>query len=295
MGWQELILLGAVLNALGFIALRVLARDKHTANASLVISAGGYIPIYVSILLLLPWLGAVHMQALTTYWYRFALGGLAFALTNIFTYKTLVYFDAAIANIAGSVNALFTVMGAALFLGEDLSFKQVVGATILLLAIAYGVLATYVRKSKTHRQFAKLGVIYALMAGVCYAVAMVNEKSLLEKISIGSYVTFGVGWQLLVMVGMTLIVQRQQLYLLLKPRIAGWTALSGSLRGFGAACVIVTEVKSNNVALAVVISNFRLILVILLGAWLLHESQHLRQKLTAAAAAIAGLTVMFWK
>jgi drug/metabolite transporter (DMT)-like permease len=295
MPWQELILLATVFNALGMITLRVLAREKQTANASFVISAGCYVTIYAAMLLLLPWIGHVHTQAFREYWWRFVGGGFAFALTNVFIYKTLVYFDVAIANIVGTINAVFAVIGAAVFLGEDLSTTQFIGAAILLPAIAYGVLATHVTRKKSVRRSVKLGLMYALLAGLCYGVAMVNEKSLLGHMATASYIVFGVGCQLALITVSAILLQHNKLRLLLRPRVAGWSALSGALRGFGGACVILTEVKSNNLALASVISNFRLIVVILLGAWLLKEHQHLRQKFAAAAIAIAGLTVMFWK
>lgn len=295
MNWQELILLGTVFNALAMVTLRVLARDKQTASANFVISAGFYVAIYISMLVLLPWFGAVQPNVLREYWWRFIGGGLAFALTNAFTYMTLVYFDVAVANIAGTVNAIFAVIGSAYFLGEDLSPRQFIGAVILLPAIAYGILATHVSKKKSVKRSVKLGVLYALLAGITYAIAMVNEKSLLGHMSAASYMVFGTGGQLVMMVLSAVVLQWRQLYLLLKPRVAGWSMLTGVFRGLGGVCVILTEVKSNNLAVAAVISSFRLVVVILLGAWLLKEYQHLKQKFVAATLAMLGLAVMLWK
>jgi len=295
MSWQELILLGTIANALGAVSIRVLARDKQTAGAGFAMAAGYYVAIFVSRLLFLPLLGHVHTQVLGEYWWRFVGGGLAFALTNFFTYKTLVYFEVAVANIVGSVNVIFAVVGSAVFLGENLSSQQFVGAAVLLPAIAYGVLATHVVRKKSAQRSIKLGLSFALLAGVTFAVAMVNEKSLLGHMSVASYVVFGVAGQLVMAMLSAVLLQRPQLHLLLRSRVAGWNLLIGVLLGIGGLCFILTEVKSNNLALAAVISSCRLIVVVLLGAWLLKERQRLRQKLTAAAVAIVGLGLIFWK
>ena len=295
MNWQIVILLQTVLAGAGIVSLRILARDTATRHGSFAIVAGMYVVLYAVMLPFVPWLGQVHTSVLEQYWWRFVGGGLAFTLTNVCTYKTLVYFDAAVASIAGTMNVLFTIVGAGLLLGEDLSLLQLCGAIVLLVAISYGVLATHKAAKKLVRRSILLGVTFALLAGLSYAVAQVNEKSLLQQMPMATYVVFGVGGQCLMTVLAALAVQRKQLALLLRPHIAGWTLTSGVLRGLAGVSFIFAEVKSNNVALVTVVSNFRLIVVVFLAAWLLKERERLQQKLTAAVAALAGLTIMFWK
>jgi drug/metabolite transporter (DMT)-like permease len=125
--WQAAILLQTVLVGAGLIALRVLARTKEAGRASFVISAGMYVVLYASMLLVVPWFGHVQPAVVRQYWWRFVGGGMAFALTNVCTYKTLVYFDAVVVAIAGTVNAVFAVIGASLFLDENLSWLQLGG------------------------------------------------------------------------------------------------------------------------------------------------------------------------
>lgn len=294
MGWQSYILAQTILVALSIICLRILARDKEYAKASFVINACLYVFLYVVFLALSPWLGAIHMAKLHEYWWRFIVGGLAFALTNVFTYKTLVYFDAAVATIAGTLNAFFTIFFAAIVLGEVLTTLQIIGAIVLVLAISYSVLATRAMHKKIGKNALKMGLLYATLAGITYAFADVNEKSLLQDMNIGTYVIFGVGGQLVMAVIIALIFQRKKFVLLLRPRVIGWSALGGTLRGLGGVCFILSEVKSNNVALVTVISSFKLIVVIFLGWWLLGERKYIARKLVSAGLAIAGLTVMFW-
>lgn len=295
MTWQISILLQTVLVALSMISLRVLARDKKTADASFAINAGMYAALYASMLLVAASLGGVHHDVLAEYWWRFIGGGVAFALTNVCTYKALVYFDAAIANIVATVNGLLAVIGAWLILGEALTVRQLIGAVILLTAVCYGLLATHAARKKAVRRSMLIGGMFALLAGVFFAIAAVNEKSLLGHMTIGSYMVYGVGGQFLMSVLAAVIVQNEKLPLLLKPDIAGWSLLSGALRGFGGACFIIAEVRSNNVGLVSVLANFRLIIVIIVGAWLLKERQQLRQKFVAAFTSMLGMAVLFWK
>lgn len=295
MNWEIAILVQTVLVALSIICMRVLARDKRTAKASFAISGGSYVAQYAAMLALVPFFGDVHSEVVSHYWWRFLLGGLAFALFGVCTYKTLTYFDVAIANIVASVNAIFAVVGALLFLSEKLSPQQLLGGVILLLGVGYGLLATHATHKKAVRKKVLAGGMYAVAAGLFFAVAAINEKSLLSVMPIGSYMIFGVGAQVLVSVSLAVIFQPKKLVLLLRPHVAGWTALFGALRGLGGACFIVAEVRSNNVGLVSVIANFRLMIVVLLGAWLLQEHKHLKEKSVAAAASLAGIAVMFWK
>jgi drug/metabolite transporter (DMT)-like permease len=294
MNWQLFIILQTILVAFSTITLRVLAKNKVTANASFVINAGLYVALYISFLLFVPFLGHINSDVVAVYWWRFLGGGLAFALTNVFTYKTLVYFDAAIATIVGTLNALFTVIGAALILDEKLTVLQAVGSLILLSGIVYGIISTSYTKKKIKRRNLGLGVSYAFLAALSFSIAAVNEKSLLGHMSIGTYSVYGIGGQFIMSVLIALLIQPKKFSLLLKPRIMGITFLSGFLRGIGGLCFIYAEVKSNNVALVSVISNFKLIIVILLGWWLLQEREYLIRKLTSATIAISGLAVMFW-
>jgi drug/metabolite transporter (DMT)-like permease len=295
MYWQSAILLQTIFVAGSVLSLRVLSRNKKYAKASFVINGEQYLSLYISMVAVALILGHIDGSMLSHYWWRFAVGGLAFALTNVCMYKTLVYFDAAIGSIVATLNAIFAVIGASIVLNEILSPQQLIGAVILLCAVGYGLLATHSIHKKIARHTLKLGIMYAFLAGIFFMIAAVNEKSLLEHMSDGTYMIFGVGWQCLVAVILGVAVQPRYLRILWQPHVAVWSLLSGLLRGLGGAFFIIAEVNSNNVGLISVIANFRLIIVIFLGAWLLKERDHLRQKLVSAMTSLIGMAIMFWK
>ena len=156
MNWQLAILLQTVFIALSLISLRILARDRRVhQNLVSVIGSGVYASQYATMLVFIPFIGHIDSHVLFEYWWRFILGGTAFALFGVCIYKTLTYFDVAIANLVAAVNAVFAVIGAVLFLSEKLSAQQLIGAIILLLGVAYGLLATHAthKKSVRHKVF----------------------------------------------------------------------------------------------------------------------------------------------
>lgn len=295
MAWQALILIQAFLTALAVIVTRLLARDKYTAKASLAITAGWFVCLYGVGLLILPHFGNVQLSSLYEYWWRFLLGGLAFALTNAFTYYSLVYLDASVGTIFNTINALFTVFGASILLHENLDSQQLVGAVILLTAIIYTALATRHRPTKVVHRRLIIGLAYAIAAGVFYAIASINEKSLLAHVSVGDFLLFGWFGETVMAVLVVLLLQPGSLKVFKVPRVVGWTAVLGALRAVSGLCFILAIIRSNNVGLMTVISNFRLIIVVLLGVWLLKERQKTYQKLFGSAVAIIALSLMFWQ
>lgn len=295
MNWQLLIVVQAFLVALATIATRHLARDKRTAHLGLAISAGWFIVLYVVGLALLPFFGDVSLSNFIEYLPRFALGGLAFATSNILAYKMLVYLDAAVGTLLSTVNALFTIVAAAIILKEDLNSIQIIGSICLLISIVYGVLASRVKPNKkTHKNLIN-GALFAVGAGIFYAIAAVNEKSLLAHVSVGDYLAFGWAWQAALAILGAILIAPKTIKKVLVPRLIFWMVCLGATRAVSGVCFIVALVRSNNVALVTVVSNFRLIIVVLLGVWLLHEHQKLRQKLIATTAATLSLSLLFWR
>jgi drug/metabolite transporter (DMT)-like permease len=295
MSWQVLITIQVVLVAIATVITRYLARDRKIAKAGMAITAGWLLVLYLIGLLAIPVIGGVDFNAFADYGWRFIAGGLAFSISNILFFYMLVYLDAAVGTILGTMSAVFTVFGATLFLHENLSNIQIAGTILLLISVTYGVLASrHVKNRSAHVNLA-IGAGYALAASIFYAVAALNEKSLLSQISIGSYVLFGWGCQAIIAISAVGLLQPKSLKVFLKPEILGWTVSLGVLRAVSGFCFMLSLIKSNNVGLVTVISNFKLIIIILLGAWLLKERKKIAQKTIAAAGASAALVLLFWR
>jgi len=294
MSWQIFISIQLVLVAFATIITRLLARDKKIAKAGLVITAAWFAILYAIGLVALPHMGPVDTSAFSSHWLQFVGGGIAFSLMNVMIFYSMVYLEAAIGSIIGTVSAIFTVFGASLILHENLNHLQILGTWLLLISVVYGMLSTrHAKNRQVHRNLA-IGVLLSLVASVFYALASLNEKSLLNQISPGTYVLYGWGTQTVAAICLALLVQPKQLKVLLKPNVAGWTVVLGVLRAISGYSFIQSLVKSNNVGLMTVVANFKLILIILLGAWLLQERNKMKQKFIAAAGASVALAMLFW-
>jgi drug/metabolite transporter (DMT)-like permease len=261
-----------------------------------VVNAGMYSYLYVIGLLALPFLEPLNAQAFSRYWLWFLGGGICFALGNIFGYKVVTHLDAGISAVLGTIGTLFTIALAALVLHEELSPRQAVGGFIILAAICYVLtVARQPGKHRMHRKSWLVGLGFSLLASIFYTLAIVNEKFLLSKSSASTYLLFGWGAQLLTAYALALMFQRSKFRLILRPSIFKLTFLGGITRGLSGLLFILALVKSNNVALMTVVTNLKLIIIVLLGAWLLNEKQKITEKLTAAFLALAGLSIILWK
>jgi len=296
MNWQTLILLHALIGPFSILAMRAVAKQRSAAHWPFTVNAGMFSFAYLTGLALLPFMSPVNFSSLTQYWPWFIGGGICFALTNAFWYKVLAHLDAGISGILSTLGVLFTIVLAALVLHEDLSVSQAVGGFLLLAAICY--ILTVAKQPGAHRLHSKswlLGLTFSIIGGVFFAIALVNEKFLLGKMPTSSYFLFGWGGQALMAYVTALIFERRHFGLLLRPKIGPLVAVGGITRGIAGYFFIMSQIKSNNVALVTVVANIKLILIVLFGAWLLNERQKLTEKLTAAFLALAGLSIIFWK
>jgi drug/metabolite transporter (DMT)-like permease len=211
-------------------------------------------------------------------------------------YRALVYMESAIVSVITTISALFTFLIAAVVFGERLSPYQLLGSMLLLPAIWYVLhLASKERQGiHVHSRAWLRGLGYAITASWCFAIGFVLEKYALNHVSIPTYIGVGWGFQLLSSWALLLIFRRHTLKLLKDPTITMLAMRLGALRGTAGFLFLLALVRSNNVTLMAVISNFRIIVVAILAGLLLKERDHYTEKLAAAAVAFVALGIIFW-
>lgn len=294
MSWQALILGNSILVAVSILAIRAIAREKYAARSGLIVSASQTLVQYVAILLLLPFIGVINFAGFSQYWPWFLGGGLAFAFGHFFTYKLLSYLDAGLSSLLSTLYVPFTLLFAALVLHEKLNIAQAAGGIVLLIGVAYGLLIARDSRHHTVKRPWLWGLLFALLASVFFAAALVNEKYLLGHMSIATYIALG--WACQVIASYAIVYKNfRQIKIFRRTNILYLTLIAGVARALSGFMFVSSQVKSNNIALVAVSSNFRLIIIILLGAWLLRERRKLPQKLFAAAISIIGLAIIFWR
>ncbi|HEX5448022.1 MAG TPA: DMT family transporter [Candidatus Saccharimonadales bacterium] len=294
MDWRQLIIGNSILVTAQAVAMRAMAREKYAFHSSFVISSAKSIVQYLSVLSLIPMIGTVDTSTLGKYWLWFLGGGVAFALSHIFTYKLLSYLDAGISGLLSISNIIFAIIFAALILHEDLSARQAVGGLILFLVICYTTLIARDAKHHTGRRAWAWGLAFALLAGFCYGLAIVNEKFLLGRMGVSTYLVFGLGCQMLISTLIAFKGLKKQIKVFRHTNILYLTILSGLVVALSGYMFNLAEIRSDNVALVTLSSNFRLILIVLAGALILKERRKLPQKLLAAVVAMAALSIIFY-
>ncbi len=293
MTWQFLIILHTFMAAGMTLTLRGLARIPQAAKLPFAANGLLFLILYPIGLAFIPVLGNLQLDAWSNYWPFLVFGGLAFAATNICTFKLLSYLDSTAGSIVGTVNVLFTIILAGAVLHENLTPQQILGAAILIPTIWY-VLWLSRSAKKTDNRWA-MGLLFALLAGMAFAVSIVNEKYLLSKMPVSSYFLFGWGWQMFVAVGLALWLQPKGFKTLWQAKYQKWIIAAGIARALGGVTFVMAQVRSDNVSLMTVISNFRIVLIALFASWVLQERRFYLQKIGAAATAVLALTIIFWK
>ncbi|MBX4191041.1 DMT family transporter [Candidatus Saccharibacteria bacterium] len=296
MSWQILILLQVLLLSTGVIFLRAMARQRSLANASLAVNAVVYVFIFAGGLLSLPLLSNIEPDKFTQFFGFFIIAALTFSLSNIFSYKLLTHIEAGVGSIMAAISTLFTIILAAIFLKEDLTPIQIMGALTLLVAIIYMIHLVRKHPHKTQRPNSwYIGPFYALLVGIFGSIALVVEKYLLNHTHMSTYMFFGWGMQMLAAISMGLLFEADKFKLFKKLSTLKLLVASGVSRTLASICFVLALVKANNISVITVASSFRLIVIVLLGAIFLHEHQKLHKKLAGSVIAILGLSFIFWK
>lgn len=296
MSWQVLILLNALAQAFSTISIRAVARLKEAEKASFAMGAAQSFFLFIGTILLVPFLGDVDFGMFSEYFWWFVGGGIASTLGNACAYKVLSYLEAGISTILNTIYVVFVVLLAAIVLDETLGQTQLIGAMLLLLAVVYGTLiARHPDIKKRHGSAWIYGLIFALVGGFIVAAAIVNEKYLIDRMNASTFLIITFGWQLFFTVLAAVIFQRRKLPLILDRTILKLNLASGLLRALAAAFIVLAIIKSDNISLITVVSNFKIVFVILIAAIILKEHQRMTKKLAAATVATLGLIIIFWE
>jgi drug/metabolite transporter (DMT)-like permease len=296
MSWQALIILQTLLISISTLAIRALTRQKKLVASIPALNAVQSCIFYLGALCLLPLLEPVELSKIFNYWEWFVAGGILQAIGNLYFFKLLSHLDAGFSTILITSTTLFTIFFASIILHEELTLQQTIGGTVLFAGIFYGmIVARQHHKRIKNTASWRLGLLFGIFACSMLGLAMVNEKFLLGHVGRATYVVYGTGAQALASLAVALIIAPHGFRGLGKGSIIRLNLLSGLSRSIAGVLLLTALFKSNNVALVSVVTNFKLIVVILLAALFLKEHKHLPQKLLAALIAIIGLSITFWR
>ena len=236
--------------------------------------------------------GHPYLADLTEWWPYLLLGGLATALNGASMFYIFRYMDAAMGSLLVTTNVVAAVFAAMYVLGERMGLREVVGATLVFLAVIY---ALSVHVTKRERRNWTMGILFTLGSAVCFSVAVTIEKQMLNEMNVSSYFVWGWGAQTLIGTALALLLGAKQFKKVLRRDNVSLLAAAGLTRATMGILFVFSLVLLRSLCVAVVLAGLRPLFVSFLGAWVLRERRFLARKVVASLAAAVGVAIMFWK
>lgn len=200
--------------------------------------------------------------------------------TNVQALRTL---EAGTYSILYNLRIVFTTILGIVFLGEAIVPLRIMGSLLIFIAVL-----TLRQKGKKHATFT--GIEWGVAASVVISFLNLFEKSLISDVGFIAYavpvmlLAAGVMWAILLARG-----QRITLAYLRQPQTLGLMVFRAiSAYGFTLAFSM-----GGILSVSTYISSLSVIIIVILGATLLGERDHMRSKIIATLLAVAGLTVIF--
>lgn len=230
-----------------------------------------------------------HSEAWSARYYLLA-GGMALAFVNYLTIKLFRMLPASIVVIMSLLNPLALVLAASLLLDETMSAYQWIGTIFLLSAVLLTQLFT-VKKRKKHATVS-LGLVVAIVIAGLYGLGIVNEKYLLDRLELPTYLFYGWGMQFIsVLVVCFLLRKKFHMANKIKEHVDVWSY--GFLLATSGFLFVISQVNSDSASLTAVSSSAKVVLTVVLAYILLKERSYLLLKIASLCLSVIGLFFLF--
>jgi drug/metabolite transporter (DMT)-like permease len=287
MTWQIAIVLHGLLSACNFIVSRSLGKSK--VDFSYFTNVLAFIAVFVlGLMYVAVTNGEVNHAAALAAWPYLVGAGLLFSLKTLLVLRLFIYVPASVGSLMTSFNLVVGVLLATVLLNEGLSFFQVIGLLLMVLAI-YTIRHT--TKTKKQKHMFATGILIAVSSALLLGVANVTEKYLLDRIDVPTYLIYGWGFQLLGALCIA-VAFRSKFQLpttrssVIKSFIyAVLVAVSG---GF----FIYTLVASNNASLTIALSGLKVVFAMILSYVVLKERSNIGTKLISVFLSVGGVYLL---
>lgn len=282
MTWQVLILTSVFLYSISILLQRILLKeDKSDPKAYSI-----FFQLLTGLLIGVFGLLFSHMSFpdIRPLIFNLVLMTLLYGFGNLFIFQALKLIEASRFTIIFASRALFTILASFLFLQEQLSFRQILGAFFILL----GVILVNIKSAKL--RFSKKEAV-ALLAAMAFGFSNTNDRFLLKSFAVYPYVFLGFTIPaFFVMFLYPYTIKKMQVFLerklLVKMFLLCVVYAVSSITFFFA------FQKASNASQVVLINLTGVIITVLLAIIFLKERDYLPQKLLGAAAGFVGLLLV---
>ena len=292
MNWLIAITISVITGSSGAILQRVLMKNK--VSGSYAYSALSQIFSAVVCLIIAFMIGKQNFptieQIFSNNLYLFILfSSFLYALHAVFGFKALQSVEVSRFSVIYSLRSVITIIAATMFLDEKLTFVQLFGALLILLAIIF--LNTSSLKSLF--KFSK-GEIYVLLASVCFGVATVSDKYLLDWFDYGPYLFID-----FLVPGLILFLARPKSFNesvgLIKQKLGPKIILFSTFYAIAAITFFAALAQADNASLVSGVGQIGTIVTVLMGIFILKERKDIVKKLVATMLSFVGLILLIIK
>lgn len=206
---------------------------------------------------------------------------IALHITNTLSLQRL---EAGVHSVLYNVRLLFVTILGVILLGEYVSFLQIVGGGLIFMA-------AFIIRQRGSRKTTRAGVAWAVSCAMTIACLNIVEKKLVTSVGYVTYMTLMAYIATPLLWGIVLVLKRpidRQLFCQKK------TYLLMTFRALSAHCFVLA-LSTGLVSITSFISGTGVIIIMILGALLLGERDHPRQKILATMLATLGLACIVWK
>lgn len=231
--------------------------------------------------------GGVSLSFPALTWFFILLGGILFATANITAFKASSKIDAAQFALLGNFRTLGVIGLTYLILNEYLDAKQVIG-TILLFSATIMIANIHFNK-KTYK-FTSYSLL-AFMSSMLFAAGIVNEKYLLNTMSITSYLIVGWGFQSITM-GIIAAKDHKSVMQIIRSKALGGVLTLGLLRTLSGLAFVYALNETTNTSQFASILSYKSALVVIGSYFILREKSHPKLKLASTVIATVGFLLL---
>ena len=278
--WYSFLILHLVgLVGYNLVLRRSLSRRADPWVQAALMQTGIALPIII-----VSWFVPLHLGAMTSevgFLLCLALSlTIALHITNTLSLQRL---EAGVHSVLYNVRLLFVTILGVILLGEYVSFLQIVGGGLIFMA-------AFIIRQRGSRKTTRAGVAWAVSCAMTVACLNIVEKKLVTSIGYVTYMTLMAYIATPLLWGIVLVLKRpidSQLFYQKK------TYLLMTFRALSAHCFVLA-LSTGLVSITSFISGTGVIIIMILGALLLGERDHPRQKILATMLATLGLACIVW-
>lgn len=283
MSWQILIALSVLLYSFSVLLQKVLLKDDNSdpISFSIFFQVGVSMVIAVLVFFLK---GGIVIPDLSGIWIYVLLMGVLYGLANVSVFKSLKLTDASQFGVLFQSKNLFAIIGTSLIFNEMLTTKQWIGALLLIAGVII------VSLNKTKFKLDK-GSVLALLAGLLFGAANVNDRFLVSYFDPYSYVVVGFLFPA-ILVSVFYPKKLTGIKMFLKKAYLFKMVVLCLVYGLSATAFFAALSKTGNASQLFSINAFSVITVVVLSIVLLKERDFMPRKILGAILSLIGLLLV---